>query len=179
MTRRLATVILVLGAVASAVILVSPALLPGEGADVLLAGVLPVGFFASGALALLLRPAHLVGRGLLLVGLFHLFAVTGSLASERLPDHALAAAVVSLSAMLAYVAGFVALLDVLARYPSGHYAWPWVRALMHGALVISGLGAVLTMLGSGQHRTRSDLTSERTQLTFRPWHHLPQLGSLC
>jgi signal transduction histidine kinase len=150
MTRRIATVILVLGAAAFAVILVSPALLPGHGADVLLAGVLPVGFFASGALARLLRPAHRVGRSLLLVGLLHLYAVTGSLAAELLRDHALASAVVSLSATLAYVAGFVALLDLLARYPSGHYAWPWVRMLMHAAFVISALGAVLTVLGSAQ-----------------------------
>jgi signal transduction histidine kinase len=151
MTRRLATVLVVLGAAASAVILVSPALLPDHGADVLIVGVLPVGFYASGALALLLRPAHLVGRGLLLVGLFHLFAVTGALAAKLLQGSAPGAAVaVSLAATVAYVAGFVALLDVLARYPSGHYAWPWVRVLMRAVMVISGLAAVLTVLGSAE-----------------------------
>jgi hypothetical protein len=151
MTRRLATVLVVLGAAGSAVILVSPALLPDDGADVLMAGVLPVGFYAAGALALLLRPAHLVGRGLLLVGLFHLFAVTGSLAAKLLQDSVPAAGVaVSLAATVAYVAGFVALLDVLVRYPSGRYAWPWVRVLMRGVIVMSGLAALLMLLGSAE-----------------------------
>jgi signal transduction histidine kinase len=47
-----------------------------------------------------------------------------------------------------YALGFVALLDLLARYPTGGYAWPSVRAVVRAVGAVAVVVATLLVLGS-------------------------------
>ena len=126
----------------------SPTLLPAEGVDIVLAGVLPLSFFAAGTVAQLLRPHHVVGLRLLQVGLLHLGAIAGAVLGSLLDDVSWVAAAIGMASGLAFGLGFVALLDLLVRYPDGYYAWPWVRSGVRvlavatlPLVVVAGLGS--------------------------------------
>ncbi len=137
-------VALAAGAAAAFVVIGSPAV--STDADAVTSGVLPLGFFAAGAVAHVLRPGHLVGLRLLQVGTLHLVAIAVAVVVAALVENGWAASLLGMFSASAYVVGFVALLDLLARYPTGHYAWPWVRRLVRvvtaGALALVGVSAL-------------------------------------
>jgi signal transduction histidine kinase len=133
--RRLATAI---GAACAFAVLLSPAIRESAGEDVILPSVLPLGFLAAGGTAQVLRPAHPVGDRLLAVGVLHLVAIVAALLAT-LVDATVAGPIALASAVL-YALGFVALLDLLARYPTGAHAWPAVGP----AVRITAVGAVVT-----------------------------------
>ena len=136
-----------LGAACGFAFLLSPAVLPAAGADVVLPSVLPLGFFAAGSTALVLRAGHPVADRLLAVGVLHLTALTGAVVAALRPLPGVAVPVAWLSAVL-YALGFVALLDLLARYPTGRYAWEPVRRTVHIAAAAAVVLATLLVLGS-------------------------------
>lgn len=147
--RTLWAVELSLGATAVGVLLASPALFPGAGVDVLLAAVLPTAFFGCGAVARVLRPDHVVGSRLLQVGLLHLAAVLLSLlAHEGAVATGWASYVVNTSALVLFALGFVAFLDLLARYPDGNYVHPVVGRAVGGFAVVAMALVVLSAFGS-------------------------------
>lgn len=139
------------------VVLLSPSLLPSAGTDVITAGLLPLGFFAAGGIALVLRPGHAVGARLLAVGVLHLTAVVAAAAVALRPAPWLQVCLGWLSTVL-FTLGFVALLDLLARFPSGSYAWaPLARAVRTVALLAV---AVITLAFLGSRRAPSVLGLE-------------------
>ena len=144
--RTLWVVELVLGAAAVCLLLASPALFPEAGADLLLAAVLPTAFFGCGAVARVLRPRHVVGERLLLVGLLHLSAVCLSLFAHELHLAGWASYLLDVAAAVLFALGFVAFLDLLARYPDGRYLRPAIGRAVAGlaglAVVVVGLGAL-------------------------------------
>lgn len=139
-----------LGVVSALTVLLSPTLLPAEGVDVVLAGVLPLGFYAAGLVAQLLRPEHVVGLRLLQVGLLHLGAMATAVLGGLLEDVEWVAAAIGTASGIAFALGFVALLDLLVRYPDGHYAWPWIRNGVRVLAVAVVPLVVLASLGSTQ-----------------------------
>ena len=136
-----------LGAACGCALLLSPAVLPSAGADVVLPGVLPLGFFAAGSTAQVLRPGHPVADRLLAVGVLHLTALAGALLAALRPGPSTAVPVAWLSVVL-YVLGFVALLDLLARYPTGRYAWAPVRRAVRVTAALAVVVGTLLVLGS-------------------------------
>src|SRR3712207_6568170 len=128
------------GALSALGLLLSPTVLPSAPSDVILPGVLPLGFFAAGGTAQVLRPGHPVAHRLLAVGVLHLTALLVAVFVPLAPGAGIAAPVAWLSAVL-YALGFVALLDLLARYPSGGYAWPLVRTLVPSAAAAAVVAA--------------------------------------
>jgi signal transduction histidine kinase len=154
------------------VVLLSPALLPDEGDGAVTAAVLPLGFLGAGVAALLLRPGHRVGAGLLAVGVLHLGAFATCVASAVLRDlPAVAVPIGALSAAL-FAMGFVALLDLLARYPTGQFAWPFVPIAVRGAAAVA-LGIVAPAVLADE-RAPSVLGLDAGA---NPWH-LPALAPL-
>lgn len=133
----------VLGAACAFVLLLSPAVLPSS--DAVVPAVLPLGFYSAGATAQVLRPGHRVGDRLLAVGILHLSALVGAVVVGRWPGTAVPVA--WLSAVL-YALGFVALLDLLARYPTGRYAWPALARVVPVTAAAVGVVATLAVLGS-------------------------------
>ena len=136
------------GVVSAFAVLLSPTLLPAENVDIVLAGVLPLSFFAAGAVAQLLRPHHVVGLRLLQVGILHLGAIAGAVLGSLVDGVSWVAAAIGMACGLAFGLGFVALLDLLVRYPDGCYAWPWVRSGVRvlavatlPLVVVAGLGS--------------------------------------
>lgn len=146
MDRTWWVVELVVGAAALCLLLVSPALFPEAGADLLLAAALPAAFFGCGAVARLLRPRHVVGQRLVLVGLLHLVAVGLSLLAHELPVTEWAAYLLDVASAALFALGFVVFLDLLARYPDGRYLHPVVGRAVTGLAVLAvalvGLGAL-------------------------------------
>ncbi len=140
--------LLVLGAALTLAVFLSPALLGAAGSDALFLAGLPIGFLAAGAVAETLRPSHPIGVRLVLVGVLHLGAVVSSLAAYAARDAPVAATALGALSVTAFAFGFVALLDLLARYPDGRYAGRWVGRLVAGALLVAILLVVLTALGS-------------------------------
>ena len=136
---------LVLGATAACLLLASAALFPEAGTDLLLAAVLPTAFFGCGAVARVLRPRHVVGERLLLVGLLHLSAVCLSLLAQELPVPGWASYLLDVASVALFALGFVALLDMLARYPDGRYLHPVVG---RGVAILALLAVVLVGLGT-------------------------------
>jgi signal transduction histidine kinase len=136
-----------LGAACAAALLLSPAVLADAAGSVLVPAVLPLGFFAAGGTAQVLRPGHPVGDRLLAVGVLHLAALVGAVVGALQPPAGVAVPVAWLSALL-YAFGFVALLDLLARYPTGRYAWPWVGPVVVGAAVVSVAVVAVALLAS-------------------------------
>jgi signal transduction histidine kinase len=134
------------GAACACALLLSPAVAPS--ADAVLPGVLPLSFFAAGAVAQVLRPGHAVGDRLLAVGVLHLAALVGAVA-VALGSGALVLPVAWLSVTL-YALGFVALLDLLARYPTGRHAWGWVGTVIRACAGVAVVLAALAMLGSAE-----------------------------
>ena len=132
---------LVLGACALCLVLATPALFPDAGIDPLLAAVLPTAFFGCGAVARVLRPGHVVGQRLQLVGLLHLLAVGLGLLAHELPMPGWASYLVDVIAAALFALGFVAFLDVLARYPDGRYLRPAVGRIVVGVMPLT-LGLV-------------------------------------
>jgi signal transduction histidine kinase len=132
------------GAACGFALLLSPAYAPDV--DAVMAAVLPLGFFAAGATAEVLRPGHPVGHRLLAVGVLHLAALVGAVAAARTPVPA-AVAVAGLSAVL-FAGGFVALFDLLVRYPTGGYAWPALRPAVRRLAVVATAVATVALLGS-------------------------------
>ncbi|HEV2086708.1 MAG TPA: histidine kinase [Cryptosporangiaceae bacterium] len=161
---------LVCGAAMVCLLLASPALFPAAGADLLLAAVLPTAFFGCGALARVLRPRHLVGQRLLLVGLLHLAAVCLSLLAYELPVAGWVSYLLDTVSAALFALGFVAMLDLLARYPDGRYLRPVVGRAVAGlvalAVVLVGLGAL------GSQRAPSVLGYEGAANPV----HIPALG---
>lgn len=136
------------GVVSAFTVLLSPTLLPDEGIDIVLAGVLPLSFFAAGAVAQLLRPRHVVGLRLFQVGLLHLGAIAGAVLGGLLDDSPWPSAAVGTISGLAFALGFVALLDLLVRYPDGHHAWPWVHPVVRVAAAATLPLVAVSSLGS-------------------------------
>jgi signal transduction histidine kinase len=134
--------VIALGAVCACLLLLSPAVLPDAARSVLVPAVLPLGFFAAGSTAYVLRPGHTIADRLLAVGVLHLAAHVGSTIGALRPPEGVAVPVGWLSALL-YGLGFVALLDLLARYPTGRHAWRWIGPAVRGAAV--GTLAVVTV----------------------------------
>lgn len=136
------------GAASGVAVLLAPALLPRSGSVVLAAAALPFGFAAAGATGRALRPGHPVADRLLAVGVLHLAGIAGAVAVARIPAGGWAAAGIGWASAVLFAAGFVALLDLLARYPTGAYAWAWVGPLVRAALVTAGLTVTLSVAGS-------------------------------
>jgi signal transduction histidine kinase len=134
------------GAVCGMVALVSPAVLPDAGAAVLAAASLPFGFYAAGATARVLRPGHPVADRLLAVGVLHLAGIAGAVAVSLLPGGGWLAAVAGWASAVLFVWGFVALLDLLARYPTGDHAWAWVAPLVRVSVVVVAAAATLSVV---------------------------------
>ena len=139
----------VLGGACALALLLAPAALPSGGTEAVVPSVLPLGFFAAGAVAQVLRPGHAVGLRLLAVGVLHLAALVGAVAVALGPPPAVAGTLAWLSAAL-YALGFVALLDLLARYPTGRYAWAPVRPAVRAAAVTAVLLVTSALLGSAE-----------------------------
>jgi signal transduction histidine kinase len=134
-----------IGAAGAGALLLLPAALPDDAATVLVPAVLPLGFFAAGATAQVLRPGHAVADRLLAVGVLHLLALVGAAVGALRPPEDVAVPVAWLSALL-YALGFVALLDLLVRYPTGRHAWPWVGVLVRVAAAASLVVVTLGLL---------------------------------
>jgi signal transduction histidine kinase len=133
------------GVVCALVLLLSPAFAPD--ADAVLPAVLPLGFFAAGVTAQALRPGHRVGDRLLAVGVLHLAALVGAVLGSGTGQPAVALGVAETSAVL-FALGFVALFDLLARYPTGGYAGSGLGRLV-AVLGVAATGiATLALLGS-------------------------------
>jgi signal transduction histidine kinase len=98
-----------------------------------------------------LRPRHPVGDRLLAVGVLHLTALTGAVVGAVVGavSGALEAPLAWISAAL-YALGFAALLDLLARYPTGRYAWPAVGPVVRVAAAGAVVLATLALLGSAE-----------------------------
>ena len=143
-------VTLACGMLAVGVVLLSPAVYPESGGDVLLAGALPAALFASGAVAGVLRPAHIVGHRLLQAGLLHLVAVAAAVAGAPAAGQGWPAVAVGAVSATLFALGFVALLDLLARYPDGEYGWGWTRRLVLGCAVGAPLLVGVSFLGSAR-----------------------------
>ena len=156
-----------MGAACGFVLLLSPALVPA--ADAVVPAVLPLGFYAAGATAQVLRPGHPVGDRLLAVGVLHLTALVGAVVVGRWP--AAAVPVAWLSAVL-YALGFVALLDLLARYPTGRYAWPVLAKVVPVAAGVTVVVATLAVLGSARTPSVLELDTDSNPL------HVPALSAL-
>jgi signal transduction histidine kinase len=139
--------VVTLGAVGAGTLLLLPAALPDAAGSVLVPAVLPLGFFAAGATAQLLRPGHPVADRLVSVGVLHLLALVGAAVGALRPPEGAALSVAWLAALL-YALGFVALLDLLARYPTGRHAWPWVGMLVRTAVVVSPAVVTVALLAS-------------------------------
>jgi signal transduction histidine kinase len=136
------------GAACGFVALLSPALLPDEGDAVLAAASLPFGFYAAGAIARALRPGHPIPDRLLAVGTLHLVGIAGAVAVALTTGGGWLPAAVGWASAVLFVLGFVAVLDLLARYPTGGYAWPWAAPLVRAAWVVAAVAATLAVLGS-------------------------------
>ncbi len=170
MGRTLWVVELVLGAAAACLLLASPALFPEAGTDLLLAAVLPAAFFGCGAVARVLRPRHVLGQRLLLVGLLHLAAVYLSLLAHELPVTGWASYLLDVASAALFALGFVVFLDLLARYPDGRYLRPVIGRAVAGLAV---LAAVLVGLGAlGSERAPSVLEYDGAANPV----HFPTLG---
>ena len=171
MTDRAVWVVeLVLGAAAVCLLLASPALFPEAGADLLLAAVLPTTFFGCGAVARVLRPRHVVGERLLLVGLLHLAAVCLSLLAHELPVPGWASYLLGVASAALFALGFVAFLDLLARYPDGRYFRPVVG---RAVAAFAALAVALVGLGTlGSQRAPSVLGYAGAENPV----HVPALG---
>ncbi len=156
-----------LGVVTAFTVLLSPTLLPDEGIDIVLAGVLPLSFFAAGAVAQLLRPRHVVGLRLLQVGLLHLGAIAGAVLGGLLDDSPWLSTAVGTISGLAFALGFIALLDLLARYPDGRYAWRWVRITAWVAAAATVPLVAVSSLGSERVISVVELTGPNNP-TFIP-----------
>jgi signal transduction histidine kinase len=135
------------GAACAFGLLLAPAVLPAGSPDVVVPSVLPLGFFVAGCVAQVLRPRHPVGDRLLAVGVLHLAALICAVgaALAAAPEAPLA----WVSAVL-YALGFAALLDLLARYPTGRYAWPAVGWAVRGAAAGAVVLVTLALLGSAE-----------------------------
>ncbi|MGH2429107.1 MAG: sensor histidine kinase [Candidatus Limnocylindria bacterium] len=140
--------LLIIGAGLVVALFLSPALAPGLGTDALFSAVLPIGFLAAGAVAEVLRPSHPIGARLVLVGVLHLGAVVGSLVVYAVRGTPVPATGIGGVSGLAFALGFVVLLDLLARYPDGRYAWRWSRVIVRGALVAAVVFVALSVLAS-------------------------------
>jgi signal transduction histidine kinase len=131
----------------------APAFAPDVGSDALFGAVLPIGFLAAGAVAEVLRPSHPIGARLVLVGVLHLGGTVGSLLAYLLREALIPAAAVGALSVLAFAMGFVVLLDLLARYPNGRYAWQAasivVRVVFAAAIVLVVLGVLGTPMTPG------------------------------
>ncbi|UOY02229.1 sensor histidine kinase [Blastococcus sp. PRF04-17] len=134
------------GAACGVLALLSPALLPGEGSAVLTAAALPFGFYAAGAIARALRPGHPVADRLLAVGTLHLAAIACAVVVARTPGGGWIGAAVGWASAVLFVLGFVAVLDLLARYPGGGYAWPWAAPLVRATCVLAAVAATVTVV---------------------------------
>jgi signal transduction histidine kinase len=142
-------VVVAVGTAAAGALLLLPAALPEAAGSVLVPAVLPVGFFAAGATAQVLRPCHPVADRLLAVGVLHLLALVGAALGALHPSDGVAVPVAWLSALL-YGLGFVALLDLLARYPTGRHAWPWVGTLVRSAATVSLVLVTVALVASAE-----------------------------
>ncbi|GAA3162545.1 sensor histidine kinase [Blastococcus jejuensis] len=136
------------GAACAFAVLLSPAVLPDQAGRVLTAAALPFGFYAAGATARALRPGHPVADRLLAVGVLHLAGIAGAVAGARLPGGSWPAATVGWVSAVLFASGFVALLDLLARYPTGQYAWAWVAGPVRVAAVATAIVTTVAVLGS-------------------------------
>jgi signal transduction histidine kinase len=132
------------------VVLLAPALLPDSGSAVLTAAAVPFGFAAAGATGRVLRPGHRVADRLLAVGVLHLAGIAGAVAVALLSDGGWLAAGIGWASAVLFASGFVALLDLLARYPTGEYAWTWARALVRAAAAAAVVTASVSVAGSAR-----------------------------
>jgi signal transduction histidine kinase len=158
-----------LGTVCAAALLLSPAVAPA--ADAVLPGVLPLSFFAAGAVAQVLRPAHPAGDRLLAVGVLHLVAMAGAVAAT-LSNAAWFALPVTWLSVTCYALGFVALLDLLARYPTGGYAWAWVGRAVRACAVLAVVLVVPAVMGSAEIPSVLELDTAHNPI------HVPALAPL-
>ena len=140
--------LLVIGSGLVVAVFLAPALAPDVGTNALLSAVLPVGFLAAGAVSEVLRPSHPIGARLVLVGVLHLGAIAGSLLASELREAPLPAAMVGAPSVLAFAMGFIVLLDLLARYPDGRYAWRGASFVVRAAIVVATVLVVIGVLGS-------------------------------
>lgn len=140
--------LLLLGAALAVAVFLSPAFLGTVGANALLSAVLPIGFLAAGAVAETLRSSHPIGARLVHVGVLHLGGIVASLVAYTIAELPVAATAAGTLSVTAFALGFVALLDLLARYPDGRYARAWVRLVVRGWLTAAVLLVVPTVLGS-------------------------------
>lgn len=162
---QLMRALLILGACLVVGLFLAPALIPGVGTDAVFSAVLPIGFLAAGAVAHVLRPSHPIATRLVLVGILHCGGIAGSLLAFVARAAPVPAAGIGIGAVAAFSLGFVALLDLLARYPDGRYAWRWTSVAVRGALIVAVGIVVLGVLGS---RTTPEIL-ELEAMPANPW----------
>jgi len=129
-------------------VFLAPALAPDVGAEATPAAVLPIAFFAAGAVGHVLRPWHPIAGLLAWFGVLHLVAVVSSGAAYELRGAPAVALVLGAAAVAAYAIGFVVLLDLLARYPDGRNPWAGSRRAVRAAYGAAMLLAAVNVLGS-------------------------------
>ena len=157
--------LLILGAGLVLAIFLAPALAPEAGADALFSAVLPIGFLTAGAVAEVLRPGHPIAARLVLVGVLHCGAIAGSLLAFAVRGAPVPAAGIGAASVLAFVLGFVVLLDLLARYPDGRYAWRWAVIVVRGAMAVAVVLIGLAVVGT---RTTPEIL-EIDPMPANPW----------
>ena len=135
------------GAASTIVILLSPVTGAAPTGQPIVSAVLPLGFYAAGAVAAVILPEHGVGHRLLALGALHLASFALLVVSLLLEESALAVAIL-LPASLAFALGFAVLFDILVRYPTGRVAREPLRSVTLSLYVAAGLLAVLGFFGS-------------------------------
>jgi signal transduction histidine kinase len=160
MVSRWSRVGVALGVACACVVLLSPQLFPTTASAVVTASVLPVCFFAAGSIAHLLRAGHVVSDRLLAVGVLHLAGIVGAIVIAGWPGERWITVPVGILSAILYALGFVALLDLLARFPTGSYAWKPVSVLVRGAAVFAVVLAIVSFLGNRQTLSVLDLPGD-------------------
>lgn len=157
-----------IGAVLAVAAFLAPAFAPEAGSEVLLPAILPISFLAAGGVAEALRAGHPIGLALGRVGMLHLAGLVASVVAVRTGAIPALAASIGAISVLAFALGFVVLLDMLARYPNGLYAWRWSALVVRTFLAVAPVLAVLSVLGSPNTPEVADLAPSARNPWFVP-----------
>ena len=138
---------LAVGGASAIVLFLSPTLIASAANGAILPAVLPLGFYAAGAVAAVILPAHAVGHRLLALGALHLVALALFVVSLLL-DRSPVAIILLLPASVAFSLAFAALFDALVRYPTGRVAWEQLHPVTVGSYVLSAVLGLFGFFGS-------------------------------
>ena len=135
------------GGASAIVLFLSPTLVASAADGAILPAVLPLGFYAAGAVAAVILPAHAVGHRLLALGALHLVALALFVVSLLL-DRSAVTIILLLPASVAFSLGFAALFDALVRYPTGRVAWEQLHPVTVGSYLLSAVLGLFGFFGS-------------------------------